>query len=76
VEAVFRPDIFRVFFNVFRPKYWFHVTAISGAFLQDTVSFPRVSFEILQDLVAGIIELVTVTVSQLHAARTQNGHHA
>jgi hypothetical protein len=41
----------------FWPEYCFHVPAISGAFLRDTVSFMHLSFRILRDLVAGIIEL-------------------
>jgi hypothetical protein len=44
---------------VFRPEYCFHVPAISGAFLQDTLTFPHLSFRILRDPVAAIIDLGT-----------------
>jgi hypothetical protein len=68
VEAVFRPENFRISSNAFRPvpagkhrklagihrkipknfrpEYCFHVSAISGALLQDTVTFPHLSFRI------------------------------
>jgi hypothetical protein len=42
VEAVFRPEIFRIF---------------SNAFLQNTVTFPHLFCRILRDAVAGIIYL-------------------
>jgi hypothetical protein len=41
----------------FRSEYCFHVPAISGAFLQDTVTFPYLSCRILWDPVAGIFDL-------------------
>jgi hypothetical protein len=40
-----------------RLEYCFHVSAISGVFLQDPVTFPHLSCRIRQDRVAGIIEL-------------------
>jgi hypothetical protein len=68
VEAVFRPEIFKIFSNAFRvvlagkhrkfsrihrknpknfrPEYCSHVSAISGAFLQDPVTFSRLSCRI------------------------------
>jgi hypothetical protein len=43
--------------NNFRSQYWFHIPAKSGVFQQDLVTFPHLSFRILLNLVAGIIEL-------------------
>ena len=43
----------------FRWEYCFHVPAISGAFLQDPVTFPLLSYRIPRDPVAGIIDLGT-----------------
>jgi hypothetical protein len=43
--------------NNFRSQYWFHIPAISGVFPQDLVPFPHLSFSILLNPVAGIIEL-------------------
>jgi hypothetical protein len=41
----------------FWPKYCFHVSAISGGFLKDTVNFPHLSCRVLRDPVAGIFDL-------------------
>jgi len=41
----------------FRPEYCFHVPAISGAFLKDTVTFPHLSCMMLRDPVGEIIDL-------------------
>jgi len=41
----------------FRPEYCFHVPAISGVSLQDTVTFPHLSCRILRDPVTGIFDL-------------------
>jgi hypothetical protein len=43
--------------KIFRPEYCFHVPVISGAFLQNMVTFPHLSCRILRDTVAGIIDL-------------------
>jgi hypothetical protein len=44
----------------FRPEYCFHVPAISGVFLQDTLTFPHLSCRIMRDPVAGIFVLRNV----------------
>jgi hypothetical protein len=79
VEAVFPPEIFRIFFDDFRPvpagkhrkltgihrkksnKFpvgiLLPLPVISGAFLQDSVTFPLLSCRILRDPVAVIFDI-------------------
>jgi hypothetical protein len=72
MEAIFLPEIFRwVPVNFlcfpagtgrkssenFRPEYCFHVSAISGVFLRDTLPFPRLSCRFLHYPLSGIIDL-------------------
>jgi hypothetical protein len=51
--------------NNFRPEYCFHIPAISGVFLRDTVTFSHLSCRIPRDPVPGIIGLGLANVRSL-----------
>jgi len=53
--------------KIFRPEYCFHVPTISGAFLQDTMTFPHLSCRIRwPESLTWVFKISTINQQQLH----------